>query len=46
MKMNDELIGMMECWNIGRLGLEDLGNGILDKGKKNGAAKKETGQEH
>jgi hypothetical protein len=27
MKMNDELIGMMECWNIGRLGLEDWGNG-------------------
>ena len=33
MNMNDELIGMMECWNIG----------ILDKDEKNGTAKKETG---
>jgi hypothetical protein len=44
--MNDELIGMMECWNIGMLDLEDWGNGILDKDEKNGTAKKETGPEH
>lgn len=44
--MNDELIGMMECWNTGMLGLEYWGNGILDKYEENGTAKKETGQEH
>jgi hypothetical protein len=27
--LRSQLIGMMECWNIGMLGLEDWGNGVL-----------------
>ena len=27
--LRSQLIGMMECWNIGMLGLEDWENGVL-----------------